>query len=347
MGCGGSKETGAVAPSKKSAPPPESKDQAAGTNFGKQYRLGKELGSGAFSTVKEGFHKETKEAYAVKIVTKSKLTYEDEAALKDEISVLKELNHPNIIRLYDVFEEKDYYFLVTEKMMGGELFDRIVQKSYYNEKEARDTALVLFQAISFCHQKKIAHRDLKPENLLLTSTDSDSNIKIADFGFAKKCPKPNSLTTQCGTPGYVAPEILEGTPYDMQADMWSLGVIVYIILGGYPPFMEQNQRELFRKIRKGQYQFHVEYWGQVSEDAKDLIRSLLVVKPSARYTATHALSNKWITGDANSLKEHDLADNLKKLKAFNAKRKMKAAVKAVMATQKLNSLGVNLKEILD
>lgn len=155
------------------------------------------------------------------------------------------------------------------------------------------------------------------------------------------------MTTQCGTPGYVAPEILEGTPYDMQADMWSLGVIVYIILGGYPPFIEQNQRELFRKIRKGQYQFHAEYWGQVSDDAKDLIRSLLVVKPSERYSAEHALSNKWITGDANALKENDLGDNLKKLKAFNAKRKMKAAVKAVMATQKLTSLGVNLKEILD
>lgn len=130
-----------------------------------------QLGSGAFSTVKEAFNKETKEAYAVKIVTKSKLTAEDEAALKDEISVLKELNHPNIIRLYDVFEETDYYFLVTEKMMGGELFDRIVQKTYYNEKEARDTALVLFKAIHFCHQRKVAHRDLKPENLLLAVSD--------------------------------------------------------------------------------------------------------------------------------------------------------------------------------
>lgn len=129
--------------------------------------MNQQLGSGAFSTVKEGFNRASKESYAVKIVTRSKLTYEDEAALKDEISVLKELKYPNIIRLYDVFEEKDYYFLLTERMMGGELFDRIVQKTYYNEKEARDTALVLFQAIHFCHERKIAHRDLKPENLLL------------------------------------------------------------------------------------------------------------------------------------------------------------------------------------
>jgi calcium/calmodulin-dependent protein kinase I len=126
-----------------------------------------QLGSGAFSVVREGTSKKSGSSYAVKIVTKSKLTKEDEEALKDEIGILTAMNHPNIIRLYDVFEEKEYYYLVTEKMDGGELFDRIVQKSYYNEKEARDVCLILFQAILYCHQKKVAHRDLKPENLLL------------------------------------------------------------------------------------------------------------------------------------------------------------------------------------
>lgn len=118
--------------------------------------------------MKEGSHKQSSESFAIKIVTKSKLTEEDETALKDEISVLSELQHKNIIRLYDVFDEKEFYYLVTEKMTGGELFDRIVQKSYYNEKEARDTCKVLFDAMGYCHKKKIAHRDLKPENLLLT-----------------------------------------------------------------------------------------------------------------------------------------------------------------------------------
>jgi calcium/calmodulin-dependent protein kinase I len=126
-----------------------------------------QLGSGAFSTVKEGTHKNGGGSYAIKIVTKAKLTDEDEAALKDEIAILQELKHPNIICLYDVFEEKQHYYLVTEKMSGGELFDRIVQKSYYNEKEARDTCLVLFEALGFCHRHSVAHRDLKPENLLL------------------------------------------------------------------------------------------------------------------------------------------------------------------------------------
>jgi calcium/calmodulin-dependent protein kinase I len=172
------------------------------------------------------------------------------------------------------------------------------------------------------------------------SEDNDSNIKIADFGFAKKCERPNSLKTQCGTPGYVAPEILEGTPYDTQADLWSLGVIVYILLGGYPPFIEQNQRELFRKIRRAQYQFHPEYWSQVSPEAKALIRSLLTVSPTERKTARHVIdADPWMLLGQEQLQQVSLQGTLNELKKFNAKRKFKAAVKTVMATQKLTSLG--------
>lgn len=312
------------------------------------------------------------------------MTQEDEDALKDEIAVLKELKHQHIIRLYDVFDESQYYYLVTEKMSGGELFDRIVQKSYYNEKEARDVCKILFEALRYCHSHKVAHRDLKPENLLLfvsvvacccdndmcirvdysyhivsyprlillcplflQSEHNDSDIKIADFGFAKKCLAPNSLTTQCGTPGYVAPEILEGVPYDTKADMWSLGVIMYILLGGYPPFIEQNQRDLFRKIRKGQYEFHEEYWGQVSSDAKELIASLLTVSPARRLSGSEALLNKWIMGDDAKLAGKDLGKNLEEFKRFNARRKFKGAVKAVMASNKITSLGENFRLNLD
>ena len=129
--------------------------------------------------------------------------------------------------------------------------------------------------------------------------------------------------------------------------MWSIGVIVYILLGGYPPFIESNQRTLFRKIRKGQYEFHEEYWGQVSEDAKDLIRNLLTVNPDERYTSSKALSNKWIGADAKTLASLDLGTNLAQFKKFNAKRKFKAAVSTVMAANKLNSLGVNFRDNLD
>ena len=179
--------------------------------------------------------------------------------------------------------------------------------------------------------------------ILLQSESDDSDIKIADFGFAKKVKAPNSLTTQCGTPGYVAPEILEGKPYDTQADMWSLGVIVYILLGGYPPFIEQNQRELFRKIRKGQYEFHEEYWGQVSDEAKGLISALLTVDPDKRYDGDQAMKNRWIGADAKKLAGQDLGQNLDQLKKFNAKRKFKAAVKTVVAVNKMQSLGMDFK----
>jgi serine/threonine protein kinase len=277
--------------------------------------------------------------YAVKCVNRKKLSEEDEAALLDEVGILMEMKHPHIIRLYDFFTEPSTYYLVMEQMSGGELFDRIVAKAYYNEKEARDTCKIVLEAVGYMHKNNVAHRDLKPENLLLMNKTDDSTVKIADFGFAKKVYENNSLTTQCGTPGYVAPEILEGTPYDQRADMWSVGVILYILLGGYPPFIENTQRDLFRKIRRGEYEFHEEYWGTVSVEAKDLISSLLTVSASDRLTAERALENSWITGDDASLMMKGLDKNLQEFKKFNAKRKFKAAVSTILAVNKLNSLG--------
>ncbi|GKY97773.1 hypothetical protein MPSEU_000735500 [Mayamaea pseudoterrestris] len=312
---------------------------SSGMRFDELYRLKGVLGTGAFSTVREGYHRSNvKQSYAVKCINRKKLSEEDEAALLDEVSILKELRHAHIIRLYDFFEEPSTYYLVMERMRGGELFDRIVAKAYYNEKEARDTCKIILEAIGHCHDNHIAHRDLKPENLLLLTEHDDTSVKIADFGFAKKVYEHNSLTTQCGTPGYVSPEILEGTPYDERADMWSVGVILYILLGGYPPFIESTQRDLFRKIRKGEYEFHEEYWGTVSSEAKELISSLLTVNVNNRLTADEALENQWILGDDAKLAQRDLGSNLQKFRNFNAKRKFRAAVSTVMAINKLNSL---------
>jgi calcium/calmodulin-dependent protein kinase I len=175
-------------------------------------------------------------------------------------------------------------------------------------------------------------------------------VKIADFGFAKRIVdpnKPNCLSTQCGTPNYVAPEILEGTPYGCTCDMWSLGVIVYCLLGGYPPFVENNQRNLFRRIRKGQYEFDPRYWGEVSQDAKDMIAGLLCVNRDDRLTADGILANKWVNLGADELAGKDLGANLEELKKYNAKRKMKAAIKTVMAANKFVSLGVDFQTNLD
>ncbi|GAX20809.1 calcium/calmodulin-dependent protein kinase I [Fistulifera solaris] len=325
-----------------STPEPSSE---SGMRFDELYRLKGVLGTGAFSTVREGFHRSNADfSYAVKCINRKKMSEEDEAALLDEVGILKELRHAHIIRLYDFFVEPSTYYLVMERMRGGELFDRIVAKAYYNEKEARDTCLIVLQAVGYCHKNRVAHRDLKPENLLLLSEDDDTSVKIADFGFAKRVLEPNSLSTQCGTPGYVAPEILEGTLYDERADMWSVGVILYILLGGYPPFIESTQRDLFRKIRKGEYEFHEEYWGTVSSEAKDLIRNLLMVNIKKRLTAEQALKNAWILGDDAKLANRDLGVNLDKLRSFNGKRKFRAAVATVMAVNKLNSLGLAFME---
>jgi calcium/calmodulin-dependent protein kinase I len=330
------------------APPDETPEPSSesGMRFDELYRLKGVLGTGAFSTVREGFHRSNAHvSYAVKCINRTKLSEEDEAALLDEVAILKDLKHLHIIRLYDFFVEPSTYYLVMERMRGGELFDRIVAKAYYNEKEARDTCKVLLEAVEHCHLNQVAHRDLKPENLLLLSEHDDSAVKIADFGFAKKVTKPNSLRTQCGTPGYVAPEILEGTPYDERADMWSVGVILYILLGGYPPFIESTQRDLFRKIRRGEYEFHEEYWGTVSSDAKDLISSLLTVDYAKRLTATQALQNGWILGDAAKLEKKDLGANLEKFRNFNGKRKLRAAVSAIIAMNRLNQLGGFLRSL--
>ncbi|GFH46717.1 myosin light chain kinase [Chaetoceros tenuissimus] len=347
MGCGLS--TQATTPSKsqksnagaasKGASSNQKKAPAGGGSFKDNYSVGRTLGEGAFSVVKEVTSRSKRSNYAAKIVTKAKLTKEDEIALHDEIGILKKMKHNHIINLYDVFDEPSYYYLVTELMLGGELFDRIVTKTFYTEKEARDVCKILFDALGYCHSHAIAHRDLKPENLLLMSRNDDKNIKIADFGFAKKVSSSKCLLTQCGTPGYVAPEILHGVPYGVKADMWSLGVITYILLGGYPPFIEQNQRELFKKIKRGQYEFHVEYWGQISKEAKDLIAGLLTVDPDRRMSAEKALENPWITGSDEMLDGKDLGVNLEQFRRYNAKRKVRQAVLTLMATNKLTSLG--------
>jgi len=327
---------------------PQDKVTTTGETFADTYKIGKALGEGAFSVVREAEHRSTHEHFAVKVITKTKLSVEDEKALQDEISVLGELKHPNIIFLYSSYNEPTFYYLVTEMMRGGELFDRIVAKTYYNEKEARDVCKILFEAMEFIHGQGVAHRDLKPENLLLMSKTNDREIKIADFGFAKKVTSEECLLTQCGTPGYVAPEILRGVPYGQKADMWSMGVIAYILIGGYPPFIEQNQRELFRKIKRGSYEFHVEYWGQISREAKDLIAALLTVDPKRRLDAKASLTEAWMTGSDDYLVGQDLGLNLVEFKRYNAKRKLRQAVLTLMATNKMTSLGyqfrTNLKD---
>ncbi|KAJ1455161.1 kinase-like domain-containing protein [Pelagophyceae sp. CCMP2097] len=312
------------------------------SGFHKAYIMDKKvdtLGTGAFSKVLKANRRladgSLGVAVAVKCITKTaEFKDEDIDSLHEEVAVLRSVDHPNIIKLYDFYEEKKMFFICIELMEGGELFDRIVKKTFFNEKEARDLTRILLDALAYLHRRKIVHRDLKPENLLLKSPYNDFDIKIADFGFAKSV-DGKSLDTQCGTPGYVAPEILKGAKYGTEVDMWSCGVIIYILLGGYPPFHDDNHAVLYNKIRAADYTFEPQYWDQVSADAKDLIEKMLIVDPDERLTADQALRHPWFLVGDHELIARNLDKTIDTMKKFNAKRKFRGMVKGVMLTQRL------------
>jgi serine/threonine protein kinase len=277
-------------------------------------------------------HRKTEDSAAVKVVDRTKLDERGEQALQDEIAALKVLRGaPHIVRLFDVFKEKRFTYLVMEEMAGGELLQRIAEKEVYTEREARSVCRILFSAVDYCHKMKIAHRDLKPDNLLLLDKKDDTSIKIADFGFARKVTKPNCLTTLCGTAEYIAPEVLDLTSegYDQRADMWSVGVIVYILLGGYTPF-EGSIEELANVIQRGEYEFHDKYWMYTSTNAKDMISSCLQVNPNLRITAEEALESDWMTAEEETLIGNDLSVAQEQMrKTMRPVDKLKGAVRRV------------------
>mmetsp|Transcript_17745 Transcript_17745/g.38338 ORF Transcript_17745/g.38338 Transcript_17745/m.38338 type:complete len:375 (+) Transcript_17745:843-1967(+) len=299
-------------------------------NIEDMYNVEEKLGEGAFAVVKKATHKTTGQPYAIKIVNRSSLNRDIEAALKDEISILKELNHQHIMQLDNVVVTINHYYLVTEYLEGGELFDRIVDKSSYTESEARDSLKILFGALAYMHSEGIAHRDLKPENLLLQYKHSDSEIKIADFGFAKQAKDDHSLDTMCGTPGYVAPEILRKERYGTKVDMWSMGVIVFIMLGGYPPFYADSPRGLLKATKAGKFEFDPEYWGDISTGAKDLICSLLKTDPAERASAEDILSHPWLREDRYKLRRMSLAKTQVELRKYIARMRFKKAIHSIL-----------------
>ena len=194
------------------------------------------------------------------------------------------MDHPNIVKTYGIVDAPRKLYILMEKMTGGELFDRIVEKDHYSEAEAAKTMIPIIDAIKYCHSMGIVHRDLKPENLLYTTPDPDAIIKVSDFGLARFY-DDDVMTTACGTPGYVAPEILHGKGYGLEVDYWSIGVILYIILCGFPPFYEESNQALFETIKSGSFEFPSPFWDGISDMAKDLVSNCLKVDPKERYTA--------------------------------------------------------------
>lgn len=318
-----------------STPAPEV-DNGVKRPFALQYDLQDKLGKGQFATVYRAINRKTGQECAAKVMIKANLTAEDLAALTVEVQAMRLLQgHPNFVQFYDFFDEKDNFILCMELITGGELFDRICEKAKYTEREARELIRQLTTAIAFAHAKGVAHRDLKPENILLKNRTDDTNIKLADLGFAKLYTPQNTLmSTPCGTPGYVAPEILSGRPYESKVDIWSAGVIFYILMCGYPPFASENdhQKELFAQIREGRYEFHAAEWGVVSDGAKDLIRHILEIDPAKRYTAEQILRHPWMQADATAIPDIVLGGTVEQLKRFQARKRLKKAINAVRAT---------------
>lgn len=282
---------------------------------------------------------------AIKCVLRKDLPPPDDAAIYDEVAILSSVHHPHIVPLIDFFDEKDCYFIIMELMSGGDLFDRIGKKKSYSEADARDLVLKMLKAVAICHQKGIAHCDMKPKNLLLASQEDDSFIKLADFGFAARVHRPKSLTKQCGTPFFVAPEILTRKPYDQQSDMWSVGCIVFLLLSGNLPFLGRSQKELFRKIVSGKYEFKPDDWEFVSDDAKDLVKKLLVLDPDKRITAKAALLHPWIQLSGDRLSKRSLQSTSQKLKTFNAKMKLRSAMIAVDMVSSLKKIGMSTRNL--
>jgi calcium/calmodulin-dependent protein kinase I len=284
------------------------------TEVSAEYELGRKLGSGNFAKVLHGRLRAAKshlklkqgDSVAIKVVKKpsARRSIERVQMLKAEVEILRSIQHPNIVRLYEIHESPSRLYIVMELLTGGELFDRIVGLGKYSEEDARYFTFKLLNAVLYLHDRSICHRDLKPENILLASPDADAELKITDFGLSKiasSLPEDFLMTTRCGTPGYVAPEVLsqevsngELRRYGTSCDMWSVGVIVYILLSAAPPFYGKTDAEMNRRIKQGLYRFPDRYWAHISSAAKDLIGRLLTVDPTRRMSAAEALQHDWI-----------------------------------------------------
>ena len=252
------------------------------------------LGQGSFAVVKMVVEKATGEERALKIIAKKPLKDNSEKMLQEEITILGKVEHPNIIKMWDLYETKEGVFIVTDLCRGGELFDRLVEKVHYNELDARHIMRQVIEAVAYLHSMDIIHRDLKPENILLRDKSDPSDVVISDFGLSRFIPEEGLLMTACGSPQYVSPEVLLGKGYGPAVDMWSSGVIAYALLAGYTPFYGEDQPSLFQQILRMRVEFELQYWSEVSDTAKDFILRCLCTAEK-RMTATEALNHPWLS----------------------------------------------------
>ncbi|XP_076629763.1 calcium/calmodulin-dependent protein kinase II isoform X6 [Colletes latitarsis] len=309
------------------------------TRFSDNYDLKEELGKGAFSVVRRCVQKSTGHEFAAKIINTKKLTSRDFQKLEREARICRKLQHQNIVRLHDSIQEENYHYLVFDLVTGGELFEDIVAREFYSEADASHCIQQILESVHHCHHNGVVHRDLKPENLLLASKAKGAVVKLADFGLAIEVTGDTQAWFGfAGTPGYLSPEVLKKEPYGKPVDIWACGVILYILLVGYPPFWDEDQHRLYAQIKAGSYDYPSPEWDTVTPEAKNLINQMLTVNPSKRITASEALKHPWICQRervASVVHRQETVDCLKK---FNARRKLKGAILTTMlATRNFSS----------
>ncbi|XP_062319643.1 calcium/calmodulin-dependent protein kinase type II subunit gamma isoform X4 [Osmerus eperlanus] len=310
------------------------------TRFTDEYQLYEELGKGAFSVVRRCVKKSTGQEYAAKIINTKKLSARDHQKLEREARICRLLKHPNIVRLHESISEEGFHYLVFDLVTGGELFEDIVAREYYSEADASQCINQILESVHHIHQHDIVHRDLKPENLLLASKLKGAAVKLADFGLAIEVQgEQQAWFGFAGTPGYLSPEVLRKDPYGKPVDIWACGVILYILLVGYPPFWDEDQHKLYQQIKAGAYDFPSPEWDTVTPEAKNLINQMLTINPAKRITADQALKHPWVCQRSTVASMMHRQETVECLRKFNARRKLKGAILTTMLVSRNFSVG--------
>ena len=315
------------------------------------YELGPPLGSGAFGSVRAAVLKSTNQERAIKTVRKDKILKDMQSKSKffSEIEILRQLSNPNIVQLYEFYEDKRSFHLVTEKLNGGELFEFIVSSETISESIAAHFMVQVLRAVNYCHSRGVIHRDLKPENLLLERKSPKSVLKIIDFGASGLYSGSDHLKARFGTSYYIAPEVLR-RDYNEKCDIWSCGVILYVLLSGRPPFVGRNDEEIMARVRKGTFSMTGSDWDKISKEAKDLIRLMMTFDMNKRISAEQALKHEWFSLALDITGQRVLPSIVNNMKSFRATEKLQHAVLAFIAShlntkEDMRELAENFKVI--